>query len=380
MEKTIEKTIEKNTSKNRNSGVELLRIIAMFMVIGVHIFLYGNYYNVACGMDGLVSISAGFLKLLFRPGVNIFVIITGYFMVRRKFDLKKSYKRVLKIYLAILFYSVIFTLITLAMGKSFYTINGETTPVYVLILKMLFPVLSQQWYFISDYIILCLFAPFLNIVLQRITKSQYQVLLVISSIVMSGWFLLDNIKFLEPVIRTTYFTNIIEGKNPISFMFIYIIGGYIRLHTKDNQRPKLRYLIISLLCVVINGMFATVLSGVFVSDDFVLKYTNPLVILMAVCLLMYFKDLKFNNRLVNRIASTTLGIYALHEFSYFRNYIWDIFNFYKLDCSHFILNMMYIVGVGLIIFAVGVLVDLLRQKIFDIVGGMLGRNATTNKK
>lgn len=143
--------------KKRDSGIELLRILAMFMVIGVHIFLYGKYFDRACEYHGLVASSAGFMKLFFRPAVNIFVIITGYFMIHGSFDLKKSYRRLLPIYGTIFFYSVAIGIVVL-MYRSHFEVD---MPDYLIAWKMIFPLSSQQWYFLTDYIFMCLLLLFL---------------------------------------------------------------------------------------------------------------------------------------------------------------------------------------------------------------------------
>ena len=166
-------------NKERDSGIELLRIISMMMVIGVHLWLYGKYFSASQQVGGIVASSALLFKLFFRSAVNIFIIISGFFTVKSSFDLKKSYSRVLKIFLSVFFYSVVFSIITLCLGPDTREALGITRPVYTIWLKMFFPITTQTWYFITDYILLMLFAPFLNIVLQKLTKKQYQVLLLL---------------------------------------------------------------------------------------------------------------------------------------------------------------------------------------------------------
>lgn len=350
--------------KKRDSGIELLRIIAILMVIGIHVFLYGNYYEAAEAVGGIVGASAVLVRMLLRPAVNIFVMITGYFMVRAKFDLRKSYKRVLRVYLSVYFYSVVLSLLTLIAGPEHYTVDGVTTPVHIIILKMLFPVLAQNWYFLSDYILLALFAPFVNIILQNISKKHYQILIALSSALMSLWFVLADIKIMEEVVRTYGFKDLADGKNLFSFIYLYIIGGYIRLYVKKNEHVRYRYLLIVFACVLVNWVLATKLQRQLGFNDVALRYTNPLVILMAVYMLMFFKDLNFYSHFVNLLASATLGVYAIHEFKYVRLAIWNKFNFLKIDCSNLLLNIMYIISIILIIFVVCTLIELLRQRLF----------------
>ncbi|MBR3598318.1 MAG: acyltransferase [Lachnospiraceae bacterium] len=352
--------------KTRDSGMELLRIISVLMVIGIHLFSKGNYYQNAHEVGGFVGVCSLGLRLLFRPAVNIFIIITGYYMVKMKFNLKKAYGRVLKLYLTVLFYSVLLNMVALIGGERFYTVNGETDSVLLIIVRMLLPITYQQWYFITDYILLCLFAPFVNIILQNIKKKDYQILLGISTFVMSIWFTLSEARFLDEIIRTYGFGDIGDGKNVFSFIYIYAIGGYIRLHTSKNEKPNPIYLLATLGCVFVNGLLATKLEKILELSDVTLKYSNPLVILMAVFLLMYFKDLHFYSKIVNTIASATLGVYIIHEFKYVRVLLWDMFNFNKVDCNNMFMNLVYIVSIIFMVFVAGVIVDLLRQKLFKM--------------
>ena len=158
--------------RKRDSGVELLRIMAMMMVIGLHAFNFGNYYEQANMVGGFVRLSSIGIRVLFIPAVDIFILISGYFMVKMRFDIKNAYKRVFRIYTVVLFYSVVLSLLSLVLGPKYHTINGNTDPVSIIIARMLLPVMSQTWYFLSHYIILCLLAPFVNIILQNIKSPS----------------------------------------------------------------------------------------------------------------------------------------------------------------------------------------------------------------
>ncbi len=353
--------------KERESGIELLRIIAILMVIGVHAFLYGNYFETARNCGGIVSSSAWLLRLMFRPAVNIFIIITGYFMSREPLNLKRSYKRVIHIYASVYFYSVVLSLITLLAGPDFYTVDGVTTPVHIIVMKMFFPVLSQNWYYVSDYIFLCMFAPFVNVVLQNITRRQYQVLIVVSSLVMSLWYVLEDIVILEDVIRTYGYDGISDGKNVFSFIYIYILGGYIRMYVKKNEHVRVRYLMVVILCLLLNYVLATRFDDILGMEDIIISYSNPLIILMAVFMLIFFKDMHFHNHFINVLASATLGVYAIHEFKYVRYAIWSVFDFGKMDCSHLLKNLISIAGVILIIFLLCTGIELLRKRLFRFI-------------
>ena len=142
--------------------------------------------------------------------------------------------------------------------------------------------------------------------------------------------------------------------------------GYIRLHTEKREKVNPTYLIGALVCLIFNGLLATKLDSVFELGEMVTFYTNPLVILMAVCLVMYFKDLHFHSKIINALASTTLGVYAIHEFKYIRELIWNMFDFRKIDCSNMFMNLVYIGSIIFMVFMVCAAIDLMRQKMFKM--------------
>ena len=110
--------------QERDSGIELLRIFAMLLVIGVHAFSYGGFYAAARDVGGHVASAALLMKLATRAAVNIFVIITGYFMVHTPFDSAKNLRRAGKLYQKMLLYSVVLTLLFLCLGASFWVDRG----------------------------------------------------------------------------------------------------------------------------------------------------------------------------------------------------------------------------------------------------------------
>lgn len=352
--------------KQRDSGIELLRIVAMLMVIGVHIFLYGGYFDRACEYNDLVKSSAYFLKLFFRPAVNIFVVITGYFMVRSAFDLKASYKRLLSLYGTVYFYSIVLGIIFFAGQAHFETSRSDT----LVLLRMFLPLTFQEWYFLTDYFLMCLFAPFVNIILQKLSKKEYLCLLTISIFVMSIWQYIMNIDpFLQEHCNYGY-EGIVNGKNVFSFLYVYMLGGYVGLHMKPKKRPNFVYLIGIFLCVWANYFIWMNYGEVLNYNKVAISYTNPFIVSGAVLFLLFFKDLHFHSRLVNLLGSTTIGIYALHEMEYVRNFIWEKLSFAELDCSNLGTNLLRIFIIMLFVFFTGAIIDLLRQQIFKGIGAL----------
>ena len=354
--------------KQRDSGMELLRIFAILLVLGVHLFSYAGFYEAAKDAGGHAHSTALLMKLATRSAVNIFILITGYFMADRPFRLKKSAARTFDLYKKMLFYSVVLTLVFLPFGKAALISQGEQLTVFQAVFKGLLPVSSQTWYFLTDYLLLCLLIPFINLALQMLTKREYRILLVILILLMSVWATLLYIKPFSLIFEPFGYERALRGKNLFHFIFIYILGGYLCFYHPPRKKPNFLFLGAAAACVLLNYLLLTRLPASLGYAKVSLQYSNPLVIANAVFLLLFFKDLHFRSRIVNALASTTLGVYAITEFRFLRTKLWTWISFRNVDCSHPVKNIVMVASAILAIFLVCAGIDLLREKLFVFAG------------
>lgn len=97
--------------KERDSSFELLRIFSMLLIVMHH-------YSVHGGFDFMIpfNLNLYFVQCLDmggKLGVNLFVLISGYFLCRSEFRLK----RIIKLELEVIFYSLIIGLLFYARTR-----------------------------------------------------------------------------------------------------------------------------------------------------------------------------------------------------------------------------------------------------------------------
>jgi len=202
--------------------------------------------------------------------------------------------------------------------------------------------------------------------LQKIDKKEYQLLIVLTTLIMAIWPTLYSLKPFAEIFSGYGYGVFASGKNMFSFLYVYMLGGYIGLYAKKRNRPQAIYLLAFFLSILLNYLI-----WIYFGDDYeivALNYTNPLIVLATVLSLLFFKDLHFYSRTVNLLASTTIGIYAFHESSYMREFIWKRINFEKTDCSNLGINLLRILFIMLLIFMIGAVIELVRRRVFSIVG------------
>ena len=128
----------------RSSNFELLRLLCIFGILVMHTF---------AGIDTAASpgnmLANVFANSLFNTGVTCFILLSGYFGIR--FDLKK----LIGLDLMVIFFTL---LGTVALGD--FGVKD--------LIKSCIPVLSRRYWFITCYFVLCILAPFLNQMAERL--------------------------------------------------------------------------------------------------------------------------------------------------------------------------------------------------------------------
>lgn len=297
----------------RQSGIELLRIIMMLQVIFLHIRSYGGYEEILKGFSG-VNLAIGYtLTFTTRCPIYVYIIIFGYFTVKSRTgkSINDVFSKALKVYLPMLFYSVSIPLVLYLLGKVEIVKQD--------IFKALMPVMSRTWYFMTLYLIVLLLSPLLNRLIVNISKKEFIYLLSVLFFIFCVWDILSEIKPINQVVSVAKVVSTEGGKGLYGFLFMYLIGAYLRLHVKSFNKPKIRYLIIFALTGLANAALYHYMPQ-YGSTAF--SNSNPFAVTQAVCLVLFFRDIKFKSRVVNYIASVNLGVYMIHEHHMVRKLLW----------------------------------------------------------
>ena len=78
------------TKGQRNSNLEILRIISMLFIISYHFSIHG-FGEVNFVISNMNNYVIYFFGILGKIGVDIFILISAYFMINSKFNLKKLF-------------------------------------------------------------------------------------------------------------------------------------------------------------------------------------------------------------------------------------------------------------------------------------------------
>lgn len=332
-------------TKKRDLNFELLRIISMILIISSHYVGHsGILEQVKTGTFNYYFIN--FILVAARISVNLYVLITGYYMINSKAKVKKLFNT----WLVVEFYSIILLFISM--------INIKTVS-FKEIVKALLPISSCFYWFATVYVALYVLTPFINKALKNLNKKQYQILMSILFIML----------VLEKSIFNSNIHIDVNGESLIWFIYLYIVAGYIRLHYNKKVNKKLCFIVTLITPFIITAI--RVISDMYFGKrmDALLNFSNILNFISTVCLFLYFKDVNIKNEKINniiaKISPLIFGIYLIHDNGNINSFMWK--NILKVneyaESNYLILN--YIISV-ILVFTVCSCIEFLRLKIFEM--------------
>lgn len=265
----------------RNSNIELLRIVAMLMIIGLH-YWGADISTIAKNHSN--SLVYNLTESICICGVNLFVIITSWFSVEQN---KINLEKIAKLLIEVAFWGIISLYLGHLMGWQ------DFTP--TMIIKVIIPYLWNNRWFVEAYIILIMLIPFINAGLRTINKKQHSLLLGITSSLFILW-----PSFLpNPPIDDF-------GYGFVHFINLYILTSYIKRFS--NVLPS------KLFCLVIFfSSFALILWQSLHGIATSWMYNNIFVVLESISLFLIFIQFDFKSPIVNLLASTSFGVFLIHS-------------------------------------------------------------------
>ena len=303
---------------SRQSNIELLRI---FCALGVVILHYNNT-SLGGGFNFVDSSSINelimvFFESLFMCVVNIYVLISGYFLKNStKIDLLKPVK-LFSMY--VIFELLAYLIKELPKGApfSFKTFLGYFTPNY---------------WFLFLYIALFMLSPFLSLMWNHMGKTGKKSLLIILIVLFSvypfAWDVINNVtKYtlwnapsvngLMQGISTISLFGADRGYTLVNFILMFVIGLYIRDKVEEGKKANTITLLILLIInteLIVAWTYADYfITGYLLPSTICWSYDNPLIILEAVLFFLFFSNLKIkDNKIINTFATAAFPTYLIH--------------------------------------------------------------------
>lgn len=316
--------------KSRNSNIEILRIISMILIVCSHFSIHGFKSNIIYNNIFLDFIYLG------NIGVMIFSIISGYVM----FDNKYDRKNMLKIICVTNFYSILMYLI----------FNYKNIRLIELI-KNLFPIIFNKYWYITYYLILFFIIPYLNIVIKKLNRKE-------------------NVQLLGILIIMFYFiptfTNYFYDVSKLIYLIIgYLIGATIKKYGFILDFKKIKFILFITIFVILSSIIVFETINLTNHSKYLLGISKLSVLIISICLFYIFISKKsFSNKTINNIGSMMLSVYIISDNENVRNLLWKKI-FYLRNIENIFLFIVYTIFSILAVFGICIIIEIARKRILE---------------
>jgi hypothetical protein len=319
-------------NKSRDSNIELLRVVAMLMIVIYHIVCHcvgiqlTDASSIARMENGLFDqpqfYSELFLIDVILPwgpiGNAIFLIISGYFMVQNDKNIN-----IIKISKKLLFqlgFSIVILVIVSNLAFQYF---GNVSYISM---ENFMSFNTRSWYIGFYFFVILLAALFLNNFLLRLEKKQYIIFIVATfAVTQFSW--------------SAELLNGISGDLNLLLtgIFLYSLGGFIR---KFDPFSHIRIYVLILIIIVLNVLMYISYYNITMTNIEIFKRDTPdgtfhqsvigydksslIVIVIGICLFEIFKRIKMPSvKIINFLGSGTFMVYLIHDNSFFYS-LWGI--------------------------------------------------------
>lgn len=321
----------------RNYGIDLLRLVLMFMVCMLHILGQGGVLSAS--HRGSIEYGAfWFLEVCSYCAVDGFAIISGYVSSKRT----PKWNKLVNMWFQVVFYSLILTMILIPIS------SGSNVEIKSLI-KSFMPVTSGYFWYFTAYVALFFAMPMLDLFVDHMDIHTARKTMV----VIIGLFSIMGLPF--DAFRTQY------GYSAIWLMVLYCLGA---LAKKTNLFSKMKS---STLIIIFLMMSIFSWGGLMVlNTGRLINYISPTILLNALILVILFSRIKLKGSLIKKLSPLAFGIYLFQ----LNSVIWnDILK----ESMIFIASQPLVAGIGYVIlfsfilFALGLIVEFSRNQIANVL-------------
>lgn len=359
--------------KKRNSSIDIIRLVALFGVVGVHFFLNTGFYEIQ--VSGAKLFFAITVRSFFMYCVPLFIMITGYLMNKKTLS-RKYYKGIIHTYITY----VVISIILLIFSNIYFKTNYSIEDGFFKILD--FSAANYSWY-IEMYLGLFLLIPFINLMYHGLESKKHKQILILTFITLTALPLLLNYNeyrnwswWLQPAKSYDYDKIVPQFWEILYPLTYYFIGAYIcEYQPKIKRSTNIMLLILATLAAGAIGYYRS-FGGAFSNGQYQ-GWGSIQYILIAYFLFVLLLNIdssglsqRFKN-ILRMLSNASLGAYLI-------SYMFDKLVYTQLNSAVTNVNQKYMWFpiTTLLVFSLSLVSALIIDVIIKRLGKLIGRNRT----
>lgn len=333
----------------RNSSIELLRIIAILMIVLHHASVHST-------LD--VWSQPFCLKRLFfqlcnsisgEVGNALFLLISVWFLADRRIMVRDACKKIWILERELLFWSIAILIAQIIWNPVQVDYNS--------VLNAFFPISRNVWWYATSYALFLAILPFLSEGLRKLGQKLHAQCCIVM-------FVIGGLLNFIPG------SSLNIGNNVLGFMYVWILFSYYRWYMERVTVKAAGIIAVTGLVVV---LFWNTLMAFFWRGDGGLQsmFSEPVgriwslpVLMISFGLFSLCSEITFHNRAINAVASAAFGVYLITDHQYVRNILWtQLFNAYYFYNSRY--AILHLLAVASATYAIASALDMIRNTLFS---------------
>ena len=363
--------------KERESGIELYKVIAIFLIVLSHVIQTltepnyvlgigeGTFINIATATTDLNVLLLALFRICGALGNNMFFICSAWFLVNSK---KMSLKKVIHMILDVWIINMIVFGGLHAIGIQFQVSDTVRT---------FFPTTFANNWYITCYLLFYLIYPFLNRMLEQLNISEH---FALTSFLFMIYFIIPVLPLEE--------INLFFANELVIFLATYVIVSFIKIYKNEwTENLKLNkgilfVSIVSYVVLILSVDYLGLRTNYFLNRLVRWNMNNSLfMFLIAFSSFNMMKKKKFINRTINYFSSLSLLVYIFHENLAFRRYFRPVIEFSilrRFGIEHaFICAVFMAVSLAILSFIISAVYKIFFTKIVSKLSSIISRNIQT---
>lgn len=281
-----------------------------------------------------------FIVVLFRGSVNCFFLNSGYFLKASKGPVvfPDSFNGAIQLYKRTWLYSVGVFLFAISAGIGSFNLES--------LFRAVFPLLGNQYWFMTVFMLITLLRPFLGKALNNVTHSELKLLVII----------LLGFNSIQGALGVNVFNE--QGNGILHATTMIVIGYSIQREVIPIASPQKAIFIYTTACIALGG------TGLIISripncplsywENFMV-YNSLFVILMAYGVFCFFININIKSRFFSHISGSILAAYLIQDHTMMRSNFWIKIvrcqDFYssKFMVLHYLISVFVVLSVSIFI-------------------------------
>lgn len=363
--------------KERESGIELYKVIAIFLIVLSHVIQTltepnyvlgigeGTFINIATATTNLNVLLLAVFRICGALGNNMFFICSAWFLVNSK---KMSLKKVVHMILDVWIINMIVLIALRSIGVQLQI--SDTV-------KTFFPTTFANNWYITCYLLFYMIHPFLNRMLEQLSINEH---LAFATILFVIYFIIPVLPLEE--------INLFFANEFVIFLATYVIVSFIKIYKNEwteNLKSNKSILFVSIISYVVLILcvdFLGLRTNYFLNRLVRWNMNNSLfMFLIAFSSFNIMKKKEFINRTINYLSSLSLLVYIFHENLAFRRYFRPVIEFSILNrfgIEHaFICAVCMAVSLTILSFIISAIYKKCFTKIVSKLSSIISKNFLT---